>query len=240
MQFLCKRVAWVSIIATLLLLLLFAALNTERPLSNLAQSSGNFKLPDTNLRTEGRECQLSYGHYSGLLWSKAGETTGRTCLLESSRMRVDHHIRTLPDGNTIKDWLWIDYGDRVNVVVQEKSTDGSGYKYVVLEQTKYALEGTSLAVVGGFLEDHESPEAAAIREVREELSLECEVSKLKVLVSYIVSLSVCVCLCMSICVSFCVCMYVCVCVYIFVHASVCVCLSVCVCARSGNTHGALW
>ncbi|CAE7839490.1 unnamed protein product, partial [Symbiodinium microadriaticum] len=95
-------------------------------------------------------------------------------------MRVDHHKRLLPDGSTIDDWLWIDYGDRVNVLVREKSTDDGEGKFMVFEQTKYALEGPSWAVVGGFLEAHESPETAALREVREELQFHCNFHNLKV------------------------------------------------------------
>ena len=53
------------------------------------------------------ECALSFGKYTGHLWSKEEETMGRTCLLESNRMRVDHHTRKLPDGSSISDWLWI-------------------------------------------------------------------------------------------------------------------------------------
>ena len=39
-------------------------------------------------------------------------------------MRVDHHIRKLPNGYTIDDWLWVDYGDKVNVLVLEKDKGG--------------------------------------------------------------------------------------------------------------------
>lgn len=132
-------------------------------------------------------CKLSYGKYDGSLWTKERETNGRTCLLESKRMRVDHHIRRLPGGDKINDWLWIDYGDRVNVLVREQAGDESaegGGKFLVLEQTKYALEGSSLAVVGGFIEPNETPQEAALREVREELGMICDISKLKALGRY--------------------------------------------------------
>lgn len=115
-------------------------------------------------------CIQSFGSgYTGALWTKDGETAGRICLLESNRMRVDHHVRKLPDGSTINDWLWIDYGDRVNVLVRETSG-----KFLVLEQTKYALEVASLAVVGGFIDKNEAPAVAAAREVKEELGVTCD------------------------------------------------------------------
>jgi ADP-ribose pyrophosphatase YjhB (NUDIX family) len=123
---------------------------------------------------------VSFGKYTGALWTKEGETLGRTCLLESNRMRVDHHIRRLPSGESINDWLWVDYGDRVNVLVQERGTN----KFVVLEQTKYALEGSSLATVGGFIEPDELPTHAAAREVEEELGLRCPLVRLQTLGKY--------------------------------------------------------
>ena len=43
----------------------------------------------------------------------------------------------------------------------------------MFSQTKYALEGDSLAVVGGFIEPGETPEQAAHREVLEEMKLVC-------------------------------------------------------------------
>lgn len=131
-----------------------------------------------------RLCKQSYGHYVGQLWTKAGETLDRTCLLESSRMRVDHHSRRLPDGGKIDDWLWIEYGDRVNVLVRERSVGGGQGKFVLLKQTKYALEGSSLSVVGGFVELGETPEETALREVLEELQLKCTRHNLQVTAFY--------------------------------------------------------
>ena len=83
----------------------------------------------------------------------------------------------------------IDYGDRVNVLVHTKGTkeeekEEPGGRFVVLEQTKYALEGSSLAAVGGFIERNEAPISAAVREVREELQIQCDVSKAVALGKY--------------------------------------------------------
>ena len=52
-----------------------------------------------------------------------------TCvgLLQTPRLRVDYHTRQLEPkkpggrGATIDDWLWLEYGDRVNVLVQVRA-----------------------------------------------------------------------------------------------------------------------
>eukprot|EP00040_Diaphanoeca_grandis_P030277 m.178627 g.178627 ORF g.178627 m.178627 type:complete len:263 (-) comp31947_c0_seq3:571-1359(-) len=126
-------------------------------------------------------CELNLGKYQGELWSNpSGETVDRRCLLQTNRLRVDFHTRLIgkngnsgndPDAATsITDWLWLDYGSRVNVLVQLKANQ----KFLVFEQSKYALEGKSLAVVGGFIESGETAQEAAVREVNEELGMECD------------------------------------------------------------------
>jgi 8-oxo-dGTP pyrophosphatase MutT (NUDIX family) len=80
-------------------------------------------------------------------------------------------------GSVIPDWLWIDYHDRINVLVEaEKKSGDQEPHFLVFEQTKYALEGRmSLAIVGGIIEPHEEPEQAARREVEEEMGgLQCQ------------------------------------------------------------------
>lgn len=124
-------------------------------------------------------CALDYGRYKLPLWTNPnGETAGRKCLLQTPRLRVDHHTRQIEPGKAgggarIEDWLWLDYGDRVNVLVQLTSGD-----FQVFSQTKYALEGESLAVVGGFIEPGETPIEAAHREVLEEMQLVCRATHL--------------------------------------------------------------
>lgn len=103
-------------------------------------------------------------------------------------MRVSLYSVQLPDSDTIyDDWLWIDYHESINVLVEDVVTtsnaeeDGDDSerrepRFLVFEQTKYGLEGrTSLAVVGGIIEVGEDPTSAARREVEEEMNgLICE------------------------------------------------------------------
>ncbi|KAL3811804.1 hypothetical protein ACHAXA_006784 [Cyclostephanos tholiformis] len=148
------------------------------------------------------------------------ETIDNECLVESPWMRVARHTVRLSRPHTrrgggggrnddddggggngdasdeevvLDDWLWIDYHDRINVLVEAPSvysppvpdidnrTDGTlttmttsgGVEYLIFEQSKYALDVPSMAIVGGVVGNDESPIDAARREVREELSVTC-------------------------------------------------------------------
>jgi len=101
------------------------------------------------------------------------------CLLDSKWMRVSlHSVRFPGSDTTYDDWMWIDYHDRINVLVEDgsRSEGDEEPRFLVFEQTKYALEGrNSLAVIGGIVEIGEEPATAARREVEEEMDgLVCE------------------------------------------------------------------
>ncbi|KAL3943653.1 MAG: hypothetical protein SGBAC_002273 [Bacillariaceae sp.] len=92
-------------------------------------------------------------------------------------MKVSQHSVKFPGSNTVfDDWLWIDYHDRINVLVEDQRVPGEERKFLVFEQSKYALEGRqSLAIIGGVIEPGEEAENAARREVAEEMDgLQCE------------------------------------------------------------------
>ena len=140
------------------------------------------------------ECLVSHGKYKGSVYEShnnrggSGETISNKCLVESPWMRLAQHSVKLSSGDhtIIDDWLWIDYHDRINVLVEDPQTPGS---FLILQQTKYALDSQiSLAVVGGIIEPQksrserekssqsktESPLLAAQREVNEELHVTCQ------------------------------------------------------------------
>jgi ADP-ribose pyrophosphatase len=87
----------------------------------------------------------------------------RTLISQPPFLVVEQHAVELPDGRVIDDWPWIITPDFVNVMVEME--DG---RWLFFRQTKYAVDGTSLAPVGGYIDAHEEPLVAAQRELREE------------------------------------------------------------------------
>jgi ADP-ribose pyrophosphatase len=96
------------------------------------------------------------------------KTLSRRVILDHSKfLVVEEHTVELPDGRVIPDWPWLVTPDFVNVVAVTE--DG---QFLCLRQTKYGIEGVSLASVGGFLEPGEDPLVAAQRELLEETGYE--------------------------------------------------------------------
>ncbi len=89
--------------------------------------------------------------------------TRRTILNHSKYLTVENHTIELPDGRIIDDWPWLITPDFVNVLTVTEEEE-----FLFFRQTKYAVDGTSLAPVGGYLEPGEAPLAAAQRELLEE------------------------------------------------------------------------
>lgn len=74
----------------------------------------------------------------------------------------------LPDGTVIPDWPWLAMPDYVNVVVETAVSQ----QFLFFRQPKYAIDGITLATVGGYLEPGEESLLAAQRELLEETGYE--------------------------------------------------------------------
>ena len=101
---------------------------------------------------------------------QAWRTLSRRTVLDFSEfLVVEEHTIELPDGQIVSQWPWLVTPDYVNVVAV--TSEGL---FLCFRQTKYAVSGTTLAPVGGYLEDGEDPLAGAQRELLEETGFESE------------------------------------------------------------------
>ncbi len=87
----------------------------------------------------------------------------KVILAHGEFLTVESHTVELPDGTLIEDWAWIITPDFVNVIALTPEK-----KALCFRQTKYAVEGLTLAPVGGHIDPGEDPLAAARRELLEE------------------------------------------------------------------------
>ena len=95
---------------------------------------------------------------------KTWKTLNRTVLSDYPPwLRLESHEVGLPDGQVIADWVWAETPAFVNVAVVD--VDG---RFVCFRQPKYAVPDITLSVVGGYVDEGETPEEAAHREVEEE------------------------------------------------------------------------
>ncbi len=82
---------------------------------------------------------------------------------EGRFLKVEYHSVELPDGQVIDEWAWVITPDYVNIVAE--TTEG---EFICFRQTKYAVDGTTLAVTGGYMEPGEDPLETGQRELLEE------------------------------------------------------------------------
>jgi 8-oxo-dGTP pyrophosphatase MutT (NUDIX family) len=96
------------------------------------------------------------------------ETISKETILNHNKfLSIENHVVKLPDGQIITDWAWVVIPDAAIVLAVT-----ADHKFLCFRQTKYAIEGTALAPVGGMLESNEEPLDAAKRELLEETGYE--------------------------------------------------------------------
>ena len=176
----------ILLVICILLPILFISYNTVVVYYTLGSTSSK---EVTKNNDNASSCEISLGNYKGPVYHSvdSGTIGEPKCLLDSKWIKVSLHTVKFPGSDiTYDDWMWIDYHDRINVLVEDETTVttngetllGKGEqrdeeeerRFLVFEQTKYALEGKkSLAIIGGIIEPGEDPETAARREVEEEM-----------------------------------------------------------------------
>jgi ADP-ribose pyrophosphatase len=96
------------------------------------------------------------------------KTHSRETILSCGKwLSVEDRTVETPSGERIEHWSWVDCPDFINVL----AVDESG-RFLIFRQGKYALDGDSLATVGGYVEPGEDPFDAARRELLEETGYE--------------------------------------------------------------------
>ena len=96
------------------------------------------------------------------------KTLSRQTILNYSKfLTVESHQIELPDGEVIADWPWVILPSAAIVITLTEDE-----KFVCFRQVKYAVDGISLAPVGGMIEVGEEPFDTAKRELLEETGYE--------------------------------------------------------------------
>jgi 8-oxo-dGTP pyrophosphatase MutT (NUDIX family) len=169
------------------ILILITALTLFIFLLHQQLRSFNVKTVGTSLRRsatsdDSSDCRISFGTYNGPKYLSEKFTRGNPkCLVQSKWMRLmQHSVQLTKSSPVIEDWLWIDYHERVNVLVEAPTVTGAPSQerqWLIFKQFKYALEDAStLAIIGGIIEHGETPMEAASREIQEELQVTCQSS----------------------------------------------------------------
>lgn len=89
--------------------------------------------------------------------------TPRLTVGDGRFLKVEEHVVQFADGRIVDAWGWLETPSFVNVA--PVTTSG---QVICFRQPKYAVDGLTLAVPGGYLELGEAPLPAAQRELLEE------------------------------------------------------------------------
>jgi ADP-ribose pyrophosphatase YjhB (NUDIX family) len=104
--------------------------------------------------------------FAGPPWNHKGKTVESSVIFHSKYLRVESHTVRTKLGELLSGWMWVDFDDQVNVLVQDNKNN-----FVVIRQEKYGLPKATLSVVSGAIALNEKPKEAAERELLNELGL---------------------------------------------------------------------
>lgn len=167
-----RKMKWIFPLIAVTTLLAFVVLLVSISSAKLVRLDN---ITTAGSRGNSNGCLVSFGDYHGNKYKSTGTIGDGKCLVQSKWMQVMQHKVQLDEKTLIDDWLFIDYHDRINVLVEDPKNSETETKFLIFRQTKYALEDRqSLAIVGGIIEPSENARDAAAREVNEELGLDCQ------------------------------------------------------------------
>jgi 8-oxo-dGTP pyrophosphatase MutT (NUDIX family) len=86
-----------------------------------------------------------------------------TVYLQPPWLEVEECLVETPDGQQIERWPWVTTPNYVNILPEIRPGI-----FLLFRQTKYGLDGLTLALVGGYIQPTEAPQIAAQRELLEE------------------------------------------------------------------------
>ena len=105
--------------------------------STSAKNNNKALVSSASLRSALSNCEISLGTYRGKEYTSSQTVGQPKCLVESKFIKIQQHaVQFTPNDPVIPDWIWIDYHDRINVLVQAPD---STLEFLIFEQTKVSV-----------------------------------------------------------------------------------------------------
>lgn len=166
-----KRLISLIIFIPLFLYIYQIIFERTHAIPNLKLRNGAAGMKNSILSSQ-EDCEINIGEYTGPKYVSSSSTLSTSCLVQSKWMKLmKHSVRMVPNGAIMSDWLFVDYHDRVNVLVERPNHQS---EWMIFRQRKYAIDRESYAIVGGIIEFNEEASDTAAREIAEEMNVKCK------------------------------------------------------------------